>query len=178
MTKLTDTQLVILSTAAARQGGVVLPITPSVRAKGKTLNRVLTKLIKSHCVEEYVVERDEPSWRRDESKGAFGLRITDVGNEAVGRGCLPENQPSPPNLRPAKTILPVKLGTKNALIVKLMRRRRGASIHDMTRETGWLPHTCRAALTRLRHKGVAIERISVSNGGSTYVIPANQAGSA
>ena len=34
----------------------------------------------------------------------------------------------------------------------------GASLNDMVEVTGWLPHTTRAALTGLRHKGYAIER--------------------
>ena len=40
-----------------------------------------------------------------------------------------------------------------------MQRKSGASLAVMIEATGWLPHTTRAALTRLRQKGYAIEQL-------------------
>jgi hypothetical protein len=68
----------------------------------------------------------------------------------------------------SKTAPLVKSGTREAALVKLLQRRRGATVFDMIDVTGWLPHTCRAALSRLRKKGYAIERIDDPKTGSTY----------
>lgn len=43
---------------------------------------------------------------------------------------------------------------KLGLIAKAVAKPKGASIDDLTKATGWQPHTVRAALTRLRQRGV------------------------
>ena len=49
--KLTDLQLVLLSAAAARPDFMLLPPPESVRAKGKTLERALARLLDAGLVE-------------------------------------------------------------------------------------------------------------------------------
>lgn len=44
-------------------------------------------------------------------------------------------------------------------VIALLSRREGAAFDEMIAATGWLPHTTRAALTGLRKKGHAIERL-------------------
>ena len=48
--------------------------------------------------------------------------------------------------------------SKTELVLALLRREEGATLAELTRATGWLPHSTRAALTGLRKKGHAIER--------------------
>lgn len=48
---------------------------------------------------------------------------------------------------------------KQDLVIDLMKRPEGASLEQMIAATGWLPHSTRAALTGLRKKGHAIERV-------------------
>ena len=48
--------------------------------------------------------------------------------------------------------------TKIDTVCKLLSRPTGASIAQLQKTTGWQPHSVRAALTRLRQKGHAIER--------------------
>ncbi len=48
--------------------------------------------------------------------------------------------------------------TKIDTVRKLLSRPTGASIAQLQKTTGWQPHSVRAALTRLRQKGHAIER--------------------
>ncbi len=55
-------------------------------------------------------------------------------------------------------------GTKRALLIALLSRPEGASLAQMAAATGWLPHTTRAALTRLRQSGCAIERSNGADG--------------
>ena len=64
--------------------------------------------------------------------------------------------------------------SKLALLVDLLSRDRGATIVELTTATGWLPHTTRAALTRLRKRGFGCERFKGESGGaSTYRLAAD-----
>ena len=56
---------------------------------------------------------------------------------------------------------PAKPQTKAAQVEALLSREGGASLGDLCKTTGWLPHTARAFLTGLRKKGRAIERIKL-----------------
>ncbi len=49
-----------------------------------------------------------------------------------------------------------RAGTKQALVINLLKRDTGASITELAEATGWLPHTTRAALTSLRKRGCTI----------------------
>ena len=58
-------------------------------------------------------------------------------------------------------------------IIDLMRRHGGATIADMTKATGWLPHTTRAAISVNKRKfGLSVERSKNADGRSVYSIPA------
>ena len=59
--------------------------------------------------------------------------------------------------------------TKRELVLGLLRSENGASIQDLAAATGWLAHTTRAALTRLRQAGHEIQR-SEGETGSVYRI--------
>ena len=60
-------------------------------------------------------------------------------------------------------------GTKRALLIEMLNRAEGAAIGEMVEAMGWLPHTIRAALTGLRHRGFGIERCR-TGGKTTYRI--------
>ena len=64
-----------------------------------------------------------------------------------------------------------KKTTKTDNVVALRKRKQGATLDELVKATGWLPHTTRAAMTGLRKKGHAIERVSV-DGVSRYSIAA------
>ena len=71
--------------------------------------------------------------------------------------------------RRARTAAP-RDGSKLALIIELLRRADGATIADLTRATGWLAHTTRAAITGLRKRGYAVTRERTGAGESVYRI--------
>ena len=48
-------------------------------------------------------------------------------------------------------------GTKLDRIITILSSEQGATIDELTGETGWLPHTARAALTGLRKRGFAVQ---------------------
>ena len=48
--------------------------------------------------------------------------------------------------------------TKIGGVIARLEREQGATLDEMVKATGWLPHTTRAALTGLKKKGHTIER--------------------
>ncbi len=72
-------------------------------------------------------------------------------------------------------------GTKQARVIALLEREAGATLDELVAATGWLPHTTRAALTGLRHKGFVLDKSKREDGTTVYRIssgPASQAGKA
>ena len=58
--------------------------------------------------------------------------------------------------------------TKTAIILKLLRRPKGASVAELQRAVGWKDHSIRAALTGLRKKGHDVVRDQSNAGISRY----------
>jgi hypothetical protein len=52
-----------------------------------------------------------------------------------------------------------RAGSKQAMVLELLARPDGASLHEVVTATGWLSHTARAVLSGLRKRGHGIERI-------------------
>jgi DNA-binding IclR family transcriptional regulator len=46
-----------------------------------------------------------------------------------------------------------KTTSKAAMVIKILAREKGATLLEMSKATGWQPHSCRAFLTGLRKKG-------------------------
>ena len=81
MSKLTDTQLVILSSALRRSDrGVDLP----ANVTGEVVRKAVHKLIRAGLLEEVRAYGSLLGWRRDVEAGPMALRITKQGLDAVG----------------------------------------------------------------------------------------------
>ncbi len=80
MSKLTDTQLIILSAASQRDDrGVVLP----ANVKGEAARKVVDKLIRAGLLEEVRASGSLPVWRPDDESGPTALCITKNGLKAI-----------------------------------------------------------------------------------------------
>ncbi len=79
-------------------------------------------------------------------------------------GSKPKGRTPPPAVRP---------GTKRALLIDLLKRKKGATIEEIVEATGWRAHSVRAAITRLRQQGFRIERVR-EDGVSRYRIVKNR----
>jgi hypothetical protein len=55
-----------------------------------------------------------------------------------------------------------------------MKRAKGATLDELIEATDWLPHTTRAALTGLRKRGIAVERVKDAARGSVYRIKSDR----
>jgi hypothetical protein len=177
--KLTDTQLIILSSASQRDDGLaVLP----EKLKGAAAKKVVTKLLDQGLLKEVRVKRGEPHWRVDEDERPIGLKLTRSGQSAirVEEGADADDAPArkgsnrvekaPAEARKAKVGADVgpREGTKKALVLSLLSRPQGATIDDLLGATGWLPHTTRAALTGLRKEGYEFAKSKNAEGETVY----------
>jgi hypothetical protein len=59
-------------------------------------------------------------------------------------------------------------GSKKALVAALLGRDEGASMAELISATGWLPHTTRAALSRLRTAGQELAKSARADGTTAY----------
>ena len=50
-----------------------------------------------------------------------------------------------------------KATTKAAMVTKILSREKGATLLEMSKNTGWQLHSCRAFLTGLRKKGTILK---------------------
>ena len=158
MTKLNDIQLILLTTAATRDKGSLLPAAASVADAGDRLTKAISALARRDLVEERPAT-DATSTHRTDGDDRFGMFITDAGRAAINvepangkaadEGAASTSAPAAP--KPERQ-------TKRAAVVALLRRDDGATLADLIDATGWLPHTTRAALTGLRKKGHVIEK--------------------
>src|SRR3954469_17037444 len=168
MAKLTDTQLIVLSKAAARDDG--LAIVPEELNKAAAA-KVAAGLVSRKLMREMRSKPNMPVWREDEEGRGISLAITREGREAIGtedsendnskdamtakekrRGV---GQQRPPSDRSSNVDEP-RSGSKQAFVIKMLSRKSGATLNAMVEATGWLPHTTRAALTCLRKRGYSV----------------------
>ncbi len=72
-----------------------------------------------------------------------------------------------------------KRATKGDRLLQLLKARSGCDIATLSGKLGWQPHSTRAALSRLRKAGYAIEKLPPQkNGGSRYRFSSAPAGPA
>jgi hypothetical protein len=178
---LTETQLVLLSSASQREDHLVT-LPPNL--KGGVAKKVVDKLLSLALVKEVLVKRDQPTWRTDENERPIGLKITVAGLKALGIEPGTVGKPDAAGARPTKRSREAaakraprarpdqgpRAGSKQALVISLLRRGKGATLDQLVEATGWLPHTTRAALTGLRKKGRAIAKSKNASGQTVYRI--------
>ncbi len=197
MPKLSDTQLVILSAAARRKDGAVLPLPRSLKVNKAAATTVLKSLLKKGLVAERPATADAAHWRKTRGGERTALVIADAGLQAIGvdvdrktskqsrstkvrpkkrsRGAEPKSaakpkgRTSPPAVRP---------GTKQALLIDLLKRKKGATIDEAVAATGWQPHSVRGAISGALKKklGLTVENKVVEDRGRVYRIVGRQNG--
>ena len=183
MSKLTDTQLVILSAASQRKDGTLLPFPKSIKLNKGALSSVLNSLLKQGLIKEQPAKVGEPHWREDKDQ-KLTLVMTEKGMKAVGTepGAVDfaeANAPKASMQKPAAKAgkksqaesNPAK-GTKQALLVDLLKRKTGATIEDVIKATGWQAHSVRGAISGTLKKklGLTVDSKIVEGRGRVYQI--------
>jgi Protein of unknown function (DUF3489) len=179
--KFNNTQLVLLSGASQRDDHRLVPPAGPKRSQAQ---RAVAKLLEAELVKEIRAKAGAPIWRRDEQTGhAYALKLTAAGVKAIAVDETPPSQgeaerrpdhlmvsvdPKPePGSAPAafvdranggvpSTAKFARRGTKIAGVIELLQDSDGVTLAELVANTGWLPHTARAALTALRKRGYAV----------------------
>jgi len=169
--KLTDTQMVILSAAAGRPTGCILPLPASL--KGGAIAKVATALLAKKLIEETLAGTDNPVWREDETLGRLTLRITPTGERAIGvddAAEAPADRPKTPKPAPKAKVKTKRdareprKGTKLAQVIAMLRRSSGATLQQIVDATDWQPHTARAVLSHAIGKKLGLPVSSEKTG--------------
>ena len=92
--KLTDTQRVVLASAAARDSGLVLPLPASLGGNRGTHGIILKSLIERKLLSERPAQPGETVWREADDLGRITLTIAAAGLEAIGITVSPEDRAS------------------------------------------------------------------------------------
>lgn len=167
MTKLSDTQALILSAAAQRPEHIALPLPESLR--GGAAAKVVGAMLAKGLLEEVDADmhKNDPVWRESGDGHAVTLIATDAGLAAIG--IEPEHAQTelqkPPTLRE---------GTNQATLIAMLRTPDGATIEEIIAAIGWQSHTVRGAISGALKKKLGLEVTSekVENRGRVYKLPA------
>ena len=201
--KFNDTQLVLLSAASQRDDHCLVPPTGPKRGQAQ---KAIVKLLEAGIVKEIRAKAGAPIWRRDEEKGhTYALKLTAAGVKTIAVDETPPSQgeaerradhlmvsvdPKPePGSAPAAFVdranggvastpkFP-RRGTKIAGVIELLQGSDGVTLAELVANTGWLPHTARAALTGLRKRGyaVVIDRADKARGSVYRIEPSEMGG--
>ena len=202
--KLTDTQLVLLS-AASQRDDRALEIPDKLR--GGAAQKVAAKLVAEGLVEEVRSRGGLPVWRRDASDGPRSLRLTKQGLTAIGVEDEPAQAPAnernedrPPQPVSKLTAAPKKTarekqqrksrkrkrpigqtgsGPKQAAVIVMLSRPRGATVPVIMHATGWQQHSVRGFFAGVVRKKLDLDLVSEKVGSERiYRIVAAGAGKA
>jgi hypothetical protein len=189
MTKLSDTQAVILSAASQRDDGAVLPLPETLKIKGGAVDKVLGSLKAKGLIDHQGAPRgDDPPPLRITRAGleAIGLEpegtdsdtapaeadapatTADAGVQAVeapaeatradGAATRAKRKAKAEKTAPAGKPTP-RAGTKQALMIEMLKRPEGATVEQIAAATGWQKHTIRGAISGALKKklGLTVE---------------------
>ena len=159
--KLSDTQAILLAAAAARPDLSVLPAPETLRLKGAALERTL-KVLRARgliAAAPTTARAKLSKWVGGPNADAADRRrliITAAGLEAIGVESPQAGAGTPdavPKQRTPAQTQRARPGGKLGVLLEAVSRPQGATLEDLTAASGWLPHTTRAAITRLRQRG-------------------------
>ena len=186
MTKLSDTQLVILTAAAQRSGYLALPLPSNLR--GGAATKVVGVMITKGLLAEVYADKGDPLWHESGDGSGITLVATDAGLAAIG--IEPEAADSAPTgadeaasadaaaeptvvAGAAPKARTARAGTKQAMLIEMLRADTGATIDEIVAATGWLPHTVRGAVAGALKKKLGLDVTSdkVEGRGRVYKLP-------
>ncbi|MDN2578738.1 DUF3489 domain-containing protein [Aquibium sp. ELW1220] len=188
MTKLSDTQALILSAAAQRDNRIALPLPDSLR--GGAAAKVVGAMIAKGLLEEVPADfhKGEPFWRTyDDGHGitlvathaglaAIGIEPDDADTAPVGATDTPVEvsaQDTTTLTETAPKARKLREGTKQETVIAMLRAPQGATIDEIATATSWAHHTIRGFLSGALKKKLALNVTSekVEGRGRTYHLP-------
>jgi hypothetical protein len=176
MTKLTDTQTIILSAGAQRPENIALPLPKGLA--GAAAKMAVSKMIEHGWLQEVDanLRRGEPLWRETGDGHGTTLVVTDAGLLAIGIDPVVVKTVVANCEHVAKAVAsttPVqRAGTKQAQIIAMLQRPEGATVAEVVEAIGWLAHTVRGSISGALKKklGLPITAEKVEGRGTVYRI--------
>jgi hypothetical protein len=178
MTKLTETQTIILTAGAQRPDNIALPLPKGLA--GAAAKMAVTKMIERGWLQEVDanLRRGEPLWRETGDGHGTTLVVTDAGLLAVGIEPVVAQtevaiQKDEDGATASKVPTP-RAGTKQAMLITLLRAPDGATMDQIVAATGWLAHTARGAMSGALGKklGLVVTSEKDAARGRVYRLPA------
>ena len=183
MTKLTETQTIILSAGAQRPENIALPLPKGLH--GAAAKMAVTKMMERGWLQEVDanLRRNEPLWRETGDGHGTTLVVTDAGLLAIGiepvvvrtvvairKHAADTSAPTEPAAAQPK----LRTGTKQATLIAMLRAPDGATIEEIMTATGWLAHTARGAMSGALGKklGLIVTSEKDTLRGRVYKLPA------
>lgn len=167
--QLTDPQAVILSAACARDDGAVFPVTANL--KGGAVGNVCKSLLKLGLIEEIPAIDLNTVWRHDEERDPITLRATSLAQSTLG---ITEAGPTTTAVETLAASVQRRNGTKQEVVLALLRTPAGATIEDIAAATGWAAHTSRGFLSGVLKKrlGLSVSSTKIDGRGRVYKLEA------
>ena len=174
MTKLTETQTNILTAGAKRPDNIALPLPKGLA--GAAAKMAVTKMIHRGWLQEVDanLRRGEPLWRETGDGLGTTLVVTDAGLRIIGieptvAQTMAVNQKDSEQV---KSPTP-RAGTKQAMLIDLLRTPDGATMDEIVAATGWLAHTARGAMSGALGKklGLVVTSEKDAARGRVYRLP-------
>jgi len=153
--QLTDIQAVILSAACAREDGLIFPITSKV--KGGAVGNICKSLLKRSLIEEVEASDLSTVWRHDGERGPITLRATRLAYDTLG---ITDDDEVPEGVADESVEAPAierRKGSKQAMLIEMLKTPEGASIQQIVEATGWQAHTVRGAISGALKKKLGLE---------------------
>ena len=183
MTKLTETQTIILSAGAQRPENIALPLPKGLA--GAAAKMAVTKMIEHGWLQEFDANlpRGEPLWRETGDGHGATLVVTDAGLLAIGIEpvvvktviAIREHAAKTPAPKDTAAAQPkLRARTKQAMLISMLRAPDGATIEEIMTATGWQSHTIRGAIAgALKSKlGLDVNSEKDCARGRVYRLPA------
>jgi len=183
MTKLTETQTIILSAGAQRPENIALPLPKGLA--GAAAKMAVTKMIERGWLQEVDanLRRGEPLWRETGDGHGTTLVVTEAGLLAIGIepvvaktvvAIRKHAAETPAPTLPAASQPKLRTGTKQATLISMLRAPDGATIEEIMTATGWQSHTVRGAMAGALKKKLGLEVNSEKDDarGRVYRLPA------
>ena len=151
MTKLTETQTNILTAGAQRADYIAMPMPKGLA--GAAAKMAVTKMVERGWLQEVDApsSRGEPLWRETGDGHGTTLVVTDAGLLAIGIEPVVVKTEVAVHENAADTPVPKlptpRAGTKQAMLIDLLRTPSGATMDEIVAVTGWLAHTARGAMS-------------------------------
>ncbi|MCE8556326.1 DUF3489 domain-containing protein [Ruegeria pomeroyi] len=167
MTKLSDTQAIILNSAAQREDRIALPLPESLR--GGAAAKVVSAMLAKGLLEEAEADmrKGDPVWR--ETGDGHGVTLVATGAGLAAIGIEPDTAAAP---EPAPKTRAPRTGTKQAALIAMLRAPKGATIEEITAALQWAPHTVRGlfAGTLKKRLGLEVTSEKVEGRGRVYAL--------